>query len=294
MTAAKLELVIAQQNLDKFIRTGAGSLAEAWVNYQNAQAEREEAERDWEALDTEEIEDRLEDAKVEVVDAEEALEDAQEEFDKFADFDEDNNARTLAEDDLEEAQEDYNEAMRQVDEIQREYDSLRAALDAAIAAEAEALYQYDNFVDGVNADDLEIVETRLENAQAQVSALEALVADYKITAPVNGVIASVLVLEGEYVASGSTVVSLVDPTNWIVKTTDVSELEIVKIGVGQQVVITPDALTETVLRGLVSEIEQSPTIQGGDVFYTVEIQVEDVPPLILWGMTVELEFERNQ
>jgi hypothetical protein len=52
-----------------------------------------------------------------------------------------------------------------------------------------------------------------------------------------------------------------------------------------------DALPDVTMNGVVTEISQSPFVQGGDVLYTVRIETEDVDPRLKWGMTVEVTFE---
>ncbi|MCC6298369.1 MAG: efflux RND transporter periplasmic adaptor subunit [Anaerolineales bacterium] len=291
LAAARLELTIAQQALDELNRNGSANLASAWTAYMTAQEVRAEAERDWEALNVDDIEDRIEDAKAVVEDREEDLQDAKDEFDKYKDLDKDNSRRVTAEDELETAQENYNEALRDLDEITRERDTVRAGLDAALAAEAEAKYQYEASADGVNADQLALATARLENAQAQVAAAEANLSAYVITAPFDGVVAEVAVEAGEQVSPETRIVSVADTSAWVVETTDVTELEVVKLKVGQNVTITADALSDVTMNGVVTEISQSSILQGGDVLYTVRIAVNDVDPRVKWGMTVEVVFE---
>src|SRR5690606_17889611 len=101
LAAANLELVGAQQALDALNRNGSANLAASWTAYMNAQEVRAEAERDWEGLNVDDIEDRVEDAKAEVQDREEDLQDAKDEFDKYKDLDKDNSRRVTAEDNLE-------------------------------------------------------------------------------------------------------------------------------------------------------------------------------------------------
>ncbi|MEJ2413332.1 MAG: efflux RND transporter periplasmic adaptor subunit [Anaerolineales bacterium] len=142
LDSARLELLNAQQAYDDFTRTADLAAAQAWQAYQDAQALRAELEEDWENLDIDYLEDRIDDAKVDVRDREQDLEDAQEELDKYQDVDENNSFRKSAEDDLEEAQDDYNQAQRDLEEAQRKIDGPRADLDAALAAEAEAQRDY--------------------------------------------------------------------------------------------------------------------------------------------------------
>ncbi|NWG05947.1 MAG: efflux RND transporter periplasmic adaptor subunit [Chloroflexi bacterium] len=291
LAAARLELVNAQQALDTLLRTGPANLAAAWDAYMRAQEVRAEAERDWENLNLDDIEDNIEDDKADVEDRAEDLKDAQEEFDKYKDLDEDNSKRKNAEDDLENAQEDYNEAIRKLEEDTRERDAVRAALDAALAAEAEARYQYELSAEGANKDQLELAQARLANAQAQVASAESNLSNYILTAPFDGVVLDVAIHIGEQVGAESRAVSVADTSSWIVETTDITELEVVDVAVGQKVTFTADALSDVTMDGVVAEISQSSFTQGGDVIYTVRIRAEEVDPRIKWGMTVEVTFE---
>jgi multidrug efflux pump subunit AcrA (membrane-fusion protein) len=291
LAAANLELVSAQQALDALNRNGSANLAAVWTAYMTAQEARAEAQRDWEDLNVDSIEDRIEDAKAELEDLEEDLQDAKDEFDKYKDLDEENARRVAAEDDLETAQEKYNEAVRELEEITRERDTVRAALDAALAAEAEAKYQYEISANGVNADQLALATARLENARAQVAAAEANLSGYVITAPFDGVVVEVAVEAGEQVSPETRIVSVADTSAWVVETTDVTELEIVQLSLGQSVSITADALSDVTMTGVVTEISGSSVLQGGDVIYIVRIAVDEVDPRVKWGMTVEVVFE---
>ena len=291
LTAANVELVDAQQALDALHRTGGTNLATMWSAYMETQEVRAEAERDWEALNVENIESRIDDARVDVEDRKVDLEDAQTELEKYTDLDEENSRRQTAEDDLERAQEDLNEAIRSLEEITRERDIVRSALDAALAAEAEARHQYELSANGANTDQLTLATARLENAQAQVAAAEVALSNYILTAVFDGVVADVAIEIGEQVSAESRAVSVADTSSWIVETTDVTELEVVKIEEGQAVTFTADALSDVQMNGVVTEISQSSLLQSGDVIYTVRIQAEDVDSRVKWGMTVEVTFE---
>ena len=291
LTMANLELTQAQQAYDQLLRTEGLGRAEAWTTYMDAQIARAEAERDWEALNVHDIEDRIDDANAEVEDRETDLKDAQDEFDKYKDLDKDNSRRRTAEDELERVQESYNDAVRKMEETTRERDSVRAALDAARAAEAEAKYTYEQSVDGPNKEQLALLSSRLENAKAQVAAAEDAVSSYEITAPFDGAVAEVAIEVGDQVSAESRAISIADTTAWIIETTDVTELEVVNLEVGQPVTFTADALPGVTMQGVVTEISQSSFIQGGDVIYTVHIQAAEVDPRAKWGMTVELIFE---
>jgi multidrug resistance efflux pump len=290
LAAAKLDLVTAQQDLDKLNRTGGENLASTWTAYLDAQIVRADAGREWEDLNLDDIDNRIEDAQTEIQDRQDDLNDAQDEFDKYKNLDQDNDKRKTAEDELETAQNDYNEAVRKLEEITRERDTVRAALDAALAAEAEAKYQYEISSDGVNKDQLDLAQARLENAKAQVAAAESNLSNYILTAPFDGVVAEVAVAVGDQVSAESRAIAVADASSWKVETTDVTELEVVNVAVGQKVTFTADALSDVIMDGIVTEISQSSYTQSGDVIYTVRIKVDEVDPRVKWGMTVEISF----
>jgi multidrug resistance efflux pump len=291
ITAANLELTLAQQEYDALQRTEGMGRADAWTAYMNAQLARADAERAWEDLNVDDIEDRMEDAQTDIQDREDDLRDAQEEFDKYKNLDEDNPRRKPAEDDLEAAQDDYNEAVRSLEEITRERDTVRAALDTALAAEAEARHTYEASLAGPNREKFELTSSRLENARAQLAAAEDMSSNYQLTAPFDGIVAEVVIEVGEQVTPQIQAISVIDPSAWMVETTDVSELEVVDIAPGQRVTFTADALPEVTMEGIVTGISQASYTQSGDVLYTVRIKTNEVDPRVKWGMTVEIRFD---
>lgn len=290
LAAARLELVSVQQDYDLFLRSEGLDRAEAWEAYMDAQIVRAEAERDWEALNVDSIDERIDDRQATVNDREEDLDDAREEFDKYKDLDEENSKRKTAEDDLERAQEDYNEALRDLEEEKRERDSVRSALDKALGAEAEARYQYELSADGLNADEQARYEARLQEARTQVAAAEQALSEYELKAPFDGTVMEVAVSAGEMARPGEPAVVLADTSRWYVETTDLTELEVVDVAVGQSASLSVDALPGASLRGVVEEISRTFSVQGGDVLYTVRIRTEEIDPRMRWGMTVEVTF----
>ena len=294
LAGANLELISAQFEFDTLVRTGDANLAQAWAAYMNAQEIRAEAEREWEALNLDSIDDNIEDAKADVEDLKADLDDAQDEFDKYKDLDKDNSKRKAAEDDLEKAQEDYNEAVRDLEELTRESDSVRASLDAALANEAEAKYQWELSAKGANKDQLMFAEAPLDNAKAQVAAAEDTLGNYILVAPFDGVVVDVAVSLGEQVGAESRAVSVADTSAWVVETSDITELEVVDLAIGQKAEFTADALPGVTMDGVVTAISQSSFTQSGDVLYTVYINVSEVDERVKWGMTVEVIFDLSK
>jgi len=294
LTAANLELTQAQQALDTITRTGSGNLAQTWTAYQNAQIARAAAQKKWDDVNPTDIQNRVDDQQATVNDRNKDLQDAQDEFDKYKDLDRDNTKRTDAENKLRTAQKDYNTALAELENIQRELDGTRAALDAALAVEAEAKYQYEQSSKGANADQLALAQSRLDNAKAQVAAAEDALGNYQIIAPFSGVVVEVNIENGEQVGTETRAISVIDTSSWMIETTDITELEVVKLAVGQKVTFTADALPDVTMYGTVTEISGSSIVQSGDVIYTVRIQAEDVDPRLKWGMTVEVIFAPSE
>ncbi len=281
--AAEAQVLVARNAYDLLLRSEGGDRARLWQAYMDAQDARGKAEKKWDDLNVDNIEDRIEDAEDEIEDRKVDLSREQDDFDKFKNLSAEDAKRKNAEDDLETAQENLNESIRDLESITRERDEIRAAYEAALALEAEAKYQYEITLNGPNADQLALAKAQLDAAQ---DALDG----YVITAPFNGAVADVSVTVGEQVGPETRVVSVADFHSWIVQTSDITELEVVKITEGQSVSIDVDALPDVTLDGEVIEISQSSILQGGDVLYTVRIRVDQVDPRVRWGMTVEVRF----
>ena len=291
LAAAKLELITAQQAYDDFVRTEGLGRADAWQVFMDAQVVRADAEREWEDLNTDNIDDRIDDRKADVEDRKKDLDDAQGEFDKYKDLGEENSKRKNAKDDLEREQDDYNEAVRDLEEEIRDRDTVRAALDQALAAEAEAKHKYELTLDGPDAQQLALLEARLNNAKAQVASAENNLANYELKAPFDGEVMDINVSVNEMVGPESWAVIVADTSQWYIETSDLTELEVVDVAVGQKVSILADALPDVEMSGVVDEISQPFKSQGGDILYTVRINLNDVDPRMRWGMTVEVTFD---
>lgn len=280
------QIVAAQNAYDTLLRTEDAARANLWQAYMDAQIVRGAAEKKWDELNVTDIEDRIDDDKAAVEDRQQDVEDRQADFDKYKDLDKDNSKRKAAEDDLEKAQEDLNLALRNLEETIRERDRVRAAYDGALGLEAEAKHQYEISLDGPNADQLSLAKANLDAAKDALS-------NYLITAPFDGIVADVNVKVGDQVGTETRAVSVANFNSWIVETTDITELEVVNLSVGQNANLVPDALPDLTLNGTVTEISQAYVQQGGDILYTVRIALTDSDPRLKWGMTLEVNFQES-
>ncbi|HUH96790.1 MAG TPA: HlyD family efflux transporter periplasmic adaptor subunit [Anaerolineales bacterium] len=291
LTSAQLELTSAQQAFDALNRDATGSQAQLWEAYMNAQVVRENAQKTWDGLNLHDIEIHIRDAQDTLATRQGELTDAQAGFDQVRNLDPNSGRYKVAQDRLRNKQKAYDEAVTNLESDLRARDDPQAALNAALSAEAEAKYQYDLTSQGPNTDQLALAQARLDNARAQAAAAEQALGNYELSAPFDGVVADVSVDLGQQVGPQQVAVSVVDPSQWIVETNDLTELEVVRLAVGQKVAMVPDALPALRLSGTVQTISGAFTKQGGDIVYAVRILVDNpVDPRIRWGMTVEATF----
>ncbi|MFC1908460.1 efflux RND transporter periplasmic adaptor subunit [Chloroflexota bacterium] len=96
-----------------------------------------------------------------------------------------------------------------------------------------------------------------------------------IVAPFDGVVASVNAEEEETVSSVETIVYLVDPGTMEL-VVELDEIDLPGIKVGQETIITVDALHDMEFKGTVSSIYPVPITLGGIVLYNIKINL-DVP-----------------
>jgi multidrug resistance efflux pump len=275
------------------LRTTKLAHAQAWQAYINAQQSRAVAERAWEKLDLDAIKDEISNAQADVNAAKADLEDAQKEYDKYKDLDENNVTRINAADALKIAQDSYNETLRKLDEATNKRDTLQATLEMTQAAEEEAKRSFENTLSSADKDTLALLEKRVSAADAQLAAAQALLDGYELKAPISGTIADINLVVGQQAGPETWAVILADLSEWYVETNDLSELDVVKVNVGQQVEVVADALPGQIMTGVVDEIAITPKNQAGDILYTVRVRLQEVDPLLRWGMTVEVTFPED-
>jgi multidrug resistance efflux pump len=108
-----------------------------------------------------------------------------------------------------------------------------------------------------------------------------------LNVPFDGVVADIVPVVGEVVGSGARVVTFGDFGGWLVKTRDLTELDVVDLEVGAPVEIEIDAIPGEVISGEVREIATGASEDRGDVTYEVTIALNELNDLPLrWGMTV--------
>lgn len=82
-------------------------------------------------------------------------------------------------------------------------------------------------------------------------------ADAELRAPIDGTITSLDLKAGQYAAPGSPVATIGDLTGWVVKTTNLTEIDVVDIRDQHPVTVTLDAMPGKTFRGMVTAVGRS-------------------------------------
>ena len=136
-----------------------------------------------------------------------------------------------------------------------------------------------------------LVQTQLDAAKVRLELAKAQLAKLTLTAPFDGVVTSILFKPGEWANPGQPALVLADLEALRVETTDLSEIDVVGVSVGQAVQISVDALPGLKLTGKVISISDAYQETRGDITYTTRIELDNTDPLLRWGMTVLVTFE---
>ncbi len=130
--------------------------------------------------------------------------------------------------------------------------------------------------------------SRADQSKAAWDSAAASLAQSTLLAPYDGMVVEIQVIPGETVQPGQTVLTLVDLGDLQIKTTDLSERDIIRVKLGQSVDVYIEALDVTI-EGKVVRISPISETVGGDVVYPVTIELSEQPEGLLWGMTAEVQ-----
>lgn len=136
--------------------------------------------------------------------------------------------------------------------------------------------------------DLRLAEAEVELAQSALEAARAAVRQTEIRAPFAGTVAAVEVAVGEQAVGGRAVVTVADLSGWLLETTDITELDVVRVAVGDPVAIRFAALPELTLDGVVEQIRVRGATADGGVRFDVVIRPGEHRSELRWNMTAEV------
>ena len=143
---------------------------------------------------------------------------------------------------------------------------------------------------GLDPDQVRALEARLAAAQAAVDSANADIDALLLRASMAGTVVDVDLTIGQQVDAGVVVMSLVDYSSWVVKTDSLTEIEVIDVSLGQEVEVVLDALPDTLLKGMVTNINERFEEKRGDITYTVTVELQETDPRMRWGMTAAVYF----
>lgn len=142
----------------------------------------------------------------------------------------------------------------------------------------------------IPGDQLAIAQARVENARAQLVRLQQSNEDYRLFAPWDGVIAKVMVLEGDYVAPRAPLMEIIDPDSMVVRFA-VPEIHAQAVALGKMIGVTLDGYPGQQFKARISRVypRLDPTLRTR----TAEARLEgDITLLPGMFSRIQLEVER--
>lgn len=164
----------------------------------------------------------------------------------------------------------------------------QAEVDLITAQIADAELKLAKLANGPDPDQLALAQARVEAADAQLAAAEAALTNSQIVASIDGTVVEVGIKVGEMASPGVRAVTVAALDQWVVKTNNLTEIDVVRLEVGQKAEVVLDALPDTALEGTIREISQTFTDNRGDVTYEVTVVLTSVDPRARWGMTAQV------
>lgn len=298
IAATRFEVVVAQQALDALYDDPELALAKAQQGIANAELAIEDAERRLNNLHRIAVQADIDQAYANMILAKDKLDKAQEDYEPYENKAEDDLTRANYLSRLAQAQKDYDATVRLYNALTGTGDDLdiaEAESDLALAQAQRIVAQreYEILQKGPDPDDIAVAEARLANAEAQLAAAEAALDDLVLNAPFDGTIGNLNIHTGEWVSPGQPVILLADLNHLQVETTDLNEIDVAQIKIGDTAIVTFDALPEAVVNGTVLRIAPKDA-EGSGVNYPVLIELDELPAGLRWGMTAFVDIEINE
>lgn len=132
-------------------------------------------------------------------------------------------------------------------------------------------------------------KAKIKSAEADIQNIKAQIAKTTIFSPINGVIVKQDAKIGEIVAANAPLVSVISDTNFEIET-NIPEVDIAKVKIGDSAKITLDAYGNDVVFGAeVISIEPAETIIEGVATYKTKLQFLEEDGRIKSGMTANID-----
>jgi len=286
---AQADLVNAQKALDDLLDSKSQQ-AQAQLEHANAQKDYDAAVMSRNNVVAHSNPSLIENYRSSYILAQDKLDRAKENYDKFANAPEDDPGKAVAYNSLYAAQQERDKAYNNW--VWYEYppspQNIAVAEGKVAVAEArlaDAQREWDRLKDGPDPADIEA-------AQAKVAAIQATIDMAEITAPFSGTVSAVDVMVGDQVRSATNGFRI-DDLSHLLADVQVSEVDINSVKVEQPVTITFDAILGQEYHGKVTQVAQVGDVVQGAVNFTVTVEITDADDRVKPGMTAAVNIVVN-
>ena len=166
-----------------------------------------------------------------------------------------------------------------------------AELDAKIQRQRKKEFDFNkfNFIYASSpGEKIQAADAKVDQMRSALEEAKAFLAQGTLVAPFDGTVVGVDISTGEYVRSSQVVIKLAKLDTLQIETTDLSELNVTAIEIGQPAIVFVEALGED-FPGRVTTISPISDTIGGDVVFKVIIKLKEQPKDLLWGMSADVE-----
>lgn len=260
-------------------------LANAEIDYKNAKDARE-LKNQRNTSDT-----NLADAEAVYLQAKSNLESVKNFYAFLQDKPEDDLARAQVAAQLSMAQKNYDWAVwnyqwAQSKPLPEDVRIAEANLKVAEATLADAKRNWEKVKDNPDPDDVVAAETNLDAINAQI-------ARTKIVAPIDGQVTGLKLLPGDLVKDQQQALVLVDMSKMYLDIS-ISEVDINRVQIGQNVTFTFDAIPETTYRGKITEISTVGSNVDNVIYFTITCEVDHFDAALKPGMTAAVSIDSEK
>jgi multidrug resistance efflux pump len=185
---------------------------------------------------------------------------------------------------LESAQAAYQKAQKDWERIQRlylqqiiskeVYDLNRSQMEVAEANLKEAQENYKLAVEGARKEDIQMAQAQVKQAEARVGLAEKKLRDCRITSPIDGTVARVLVEEGETIAPGASVANVVNASRLEIEVGVVQE-DVVHLNAGNPVSISGNVYPRREFMGTITYAGIKAEESSGSFPVIIEVNNKD-------------------
>ena len=162
-----------------------------------------------------------------------------------------------------------NQAQSSIQSAQNQLQQAQASLSVKTEAPTQA--------------DVDSAKAQISSAQAQLDNAETTYSDNVITAPFDGIIATLDAKLGDQASAGTALATII--TNEQLVNITLNEVDVSKIKLGDQATLAFDAIDGLTISGTVAEIDSIGTVSQGVVTYTVQINMDTQDPRVKPGMS---------